>query len=259
MTNISITKKGVIVKIYIILFYKLKMMNNKMDIVNIYNSDLESERTMETMVNNFANWYDWDPTEDQVISFEKDRIETIKQNYVKSFKLRDIEKRTRELVSSDSEIQKIMNDARHYGKEQFRKFDDKALIDYKISVARVISRNFLDKDIIETELRHGVVDYDANREKFIKEYSWTINYKTLVISLSGMIQNLRDMVDSLEQHWSDKLSKSYIEEKKQYFLSYSIMVKKQIDKVEDEKIQGKLLNLYNELSILIGYLLELLN
>lgn len=257
---------------------------------NIYDPNTEWENTLKTMINNFSHWYDWDPTEEQTVNFETNRKETIKDKYEKSLELRELENRTRELISTNPEIQNTIKDIIEYHKWQYRKIDQIPYTEHPIAVAKIISRNFSDKEIIEAWLLHDVIEDVQNWRSIMQKYPneiyelvdsvteqdkslsrkerkdsyishiETYNYKSLAISLSDRIQNLRDMITSLEKYWNDIWNKfnAWPEEQKRFILSYSIKVKEQIDKIEDEKNYNKLMNLYNELSILIWYFLELL-
>lgn len=258
---------------------------------NVYNSNIESKKTLQTMKNNFAHWYDSDPTSDQIANFENNRKKQIKMNYLDSLKLRNIEEKTRELISPDPEIQRILEEIHEYHWWQVRRFNDIPYVDHPISVAKIISRNFLDKELIEAWLLHDVIEDVPNWREIMKWYSETIyslvdsvteqdrslprkerkiayishiesyDYKSLAISLSDRIQNLRDMIVLYETYWDEIWSRfhAWPDGQKWFILSYSMKVKEQIDKIEDEKIREKLLDLYNELSILIWYFLELID
>lgn len=258
---------------------------------NIYDPNTEWEKTLQTMINNFSHWYDWDPTEEQTVTFETNRKKTIKDKYEQSLALRELEDKTRELISPDPEIQNIIKDVTKYHEGQFRKIDQIPYIKHPIAVAKIISRNYSNKEIIEAWLLHDVIEDVPNWRKIMQKYPEeiynlvdsvteqdkslsrkerkiayishidTYNYKNLAISLSDRIQNLRDMIESLEKYWNKIWEKfnAWPEDQKRFILSYSMKIKSQIDKIEDENNKHKLLNLYDELSTLIWYFLELLD
>jgi hypothetical protein len=112
----------------------------------------------------------------------------------------------------------------------------------------------------------GVTEQDKSLPRkerkiaYIKHLDW-ISDRTLALSLSDRIQNLRDMIKWLEEHGSEMFESfnAWFEEQKWFILSYSLKVKKLIDVMQDEKIKWKCLDLYKELSTLIGYFLEIGN
>lgn len=256
---------------------------------NTYNPDKESDKTLQTMINNFNRWYDWDPTEEQANDFDKNRKETIKNNYEKSLNLRELENRTRELISSDAEIQKAIKDIEYYYKSEENEWIQH--IEHLISVSKIISRNYQDKEMIESWLLHNLIRDTANWEIIKQKYSEevykladslskqnkssaqkeerdsyisnidTYNYKSLTISISDVIQDLRNLIKLLEKDWNNTRNKLniWMEDKKQFILSYSMKVKSKIDKIDNEKDHNNLLDYYNELSILIWYFLELID
>lgn len=264
-------------------------MENKM---TKYNSQEEDKKTLETMAKNFDQWYDWDPTEEQSKKFEDFRIAKIKNEYDKYLQNIELEEKSFEMVADDKDIQDTIKDAMEFHKNQYRKIGWVPFVNHPIAVAKIINRVFQDKKLIIAALLHDVKEDVENGEElleskysedilqlidgvteqdkslprkerkiaYIKHLDW-ISDRTLALSLSDRIQNLRDMIKWLEEHGSEMFESfnAWFEEQKWFILSYSLKVKKLIDVMQDEKIKWKCLDLYKELSTLIGYFLEIGN
>ena len=262
-------------------------MTNKM---TTYNHNEEDEKTLHTMANNFDNWYDGDSSPEQKIEFENSRLQKIKDWYMNTFHNREIEEKTRELISMDKEIVDTLNDINLFHGGQFRKVDNVPFVNHPISVAKIISRITNETHLIQAALLHDVIEDVENWRGLIQKYpkevvdlvesvteqdkslSWkerknhylghikNYTYPSLALSLSDRIQNLRDMIDWLEKYgnWLWNKFNTWAEDQKWFILTYSMKVRKNIDIIQDEKNKNKLLNLYDELSFLIGYFLELI-
>ncbi len=255
-----------------------------------YDANKEDKKTLETMANNFDQGYDGDPTEEQIKAFEKHRTEKIKDTYDSFQKNLELEEKTFEMVSEDGDIQNALKDIMEFHKDQYRKIGNIPYTDHPIAVAKIISRVTNDKKLIIAWLLHdviedvegwrmlleskytgdilGLVDDVTEQDKslprkerkvaYIKHLD-TVSGKSLILSLSDRIHNLRGMIKWLEENGPAIWEKfnAWFEEQKWFILSYSLQVKRVIDQIQDIKIKWQCLDLYNELSALIWYFLEI--
>lgn len=255
-----------------------------------YDPQKEDNKTLEIMANNFDQWYDWDPTQDQSQKFEEFRIKKIKSDYVKYLQNIELEEKSFEMIIDDKDIQNAIQDATEFHKNQYRKINGAPFIYHPIAVAKIINSIFQDKQLVIAALLHdvkedvengkelleskypedilqlidGVTEQDKSLPRKERKIAYIkhldgISYKILALSMSDRIQNLRDMIKWLENNGHKMFEKfnAWFEEQKWFILSYSLKVKKIIDTLPDEKIKWKCLDLYKHLSVLIWYFLEI--
>lgn len=255
-----------------------------------YNHEEKDNETIQVMAKNFDNWYDWDPSEDQSINFEKDRIEKINKAYTDTFVNRELETKTRELVSIDPEIKKALKDMQTLHSGQYRKIDNVPFANHPMAVAKIISRVCNDANVITAWLLHDVIEDVENGREKIKNYPQEIidlvdsvteqnkslpwqerkekylehikeyQFQSLVLSLSDRIQNLRDMIEWIEKYWDSLREKfnAWPDKQKWFIVNYSMKIKESIDNIKEPKNKWHLLDLYKELTSLIWYFLELI-
>lgn len=255
-----------------------------------YDSGREDKKTLETMANNFDQWYDGDPTTEQQEEFEKNRKKKIRATYDGLKKNLELEEKSFEMVSDDADVQNTISDITQFHKNQYRKIWRVPYVQYPLAVAKIISRITTDKNLIIAWLLHDVKEDVENGEELLKEkypseivtlvndvseqdkslprkerkiayiqHLDEVSSKAIILSLSDRIHNLREMISSFEQLWYKMFENfnAWFNEQKRFILSYSLQIKKIIDKIQDMKMKGQCLDLYKELSWLIWYFLEL--
>lgn len=254
-----------------------------------YTTQNEDINTLKTMKENFDHGYDKDPTLEESNLFERSRKESIESWYKSLEKNSMLEEKMRELLSSNTEIQKTVNNATLFHKDQIRKIDNIPYIEHPIAVWKILSRVTQEIPVIEAWLLHDVIEDVKNGRTLLErnypreiidlvdsvseqnkslprkerkiaylEHLSNANYKSLLISLADRIHNLRTMIQSFEKYWEnirEKFNAGY-EQQKWFLLSYSRAIDTAINKIGSNEQKIKVEVLYKEFKEMVAYFLE---